>query len=589
MDKIKILAIAPYQGMCELMNRIVADREDIDLTVHVGDLECGLEKASRATENTDYDIIISRGGTADLISNSLSLPTLDVAISLGDILQATKLAENYKAKFAIVGFPSITKRAKIICDLLNYDIEVYTIHNGEEASTLLNNIKTKGITMVVCDTITFALAQKIGLNAVLITSSEESLHSAFDQAVKLCRSNSIMRNQNKVFLQALRNRGNTIIMTIDGNIEFSSSQFISEETLKIAQDTIQTTLNHGICKIEKKVRGQRVIVNSEKYSVKNSDYIIAEITTIPIPPLSGDHCITVINNDDIIEEYNYYYVTCTNFKDFHEVINSYSSSLLPVLILGEEGTGMDAVAVKIYKGGLHKHNPFYEICCSRMDDKTWNYLLQNPSSPLYSTKCTIYLKDADKLTEAQLNDICVLNDQSSLAQRNKIICSFTTEIGVKSSKLIRNFISNISGLSLNLPPLRERKSDLPSLAALYIGELNTDLGRQISGFEAEALELLQTYEWPQNIDQLKRVLRELAVMSSQFYITKEDVKEIIAKEQIISKTRMQGSLNLNRPLDEITFDIICTVLAKENGNQKRAAEKLGISRSTLWRLLKEHK
>ena len=211
MDKIKILAIAPYQGMCELMNRIVADREDIDLTVHVGDLECGLEKASRATENTDYDIIISRGGTADLISNSLSLPTLDVAISLGDILQATKLAENYKAKFAIVGFPSITKRAKIICDLLNYDIEVYTIHNGEEAPTLLNNIKTKGITMVVCDTITFALAQKIGLNAVLITSSEESLHSAFDQAVKLCRSNSIMRNQNKVFLQALRNRGNTII------------------------------------------------------------------------------------------------------------------------------------------------------------------------------------------------------------------------------------------------------------------------------------------------------------------------------------------------------------------------------------------
>lgn len=589
MDKIKILAIAPYQGMCELINRIVEDRDDIDLTVYVGDLECGLEKAYKATEKTEYDIIISRGGTADLISNSLSLPTLDVAISLGDILQATKLAENYKAKFAIVGFPSITTRAKIICDLLNYDIEVYTVHNSDEAPTLLNDIKMKGITMVICDTITFALAQKIGLNAVLITSSQESLHNAFDQAVKLSRSNSIMRNQNRIYLQALRNRGNTIIMTSDGHIEFSSSVDIPEETKELVLDAIENTLNYEVCKIEKKIGDQRVIVRSERYSVKHTDYIISEITNIPIPPSFGDHCITVLNSNDIIKEYSYYYATFANCKDLNETIDIYSASSLPTLILGEEGTGMEAVAAKIYKSGLFKQNPFYQIHCNRMNDKTWNYLMQNPDSPLYSTKSTIYFKDANKLTETQLGDICVLNDQSGLTQRNKIVCSFITEIGVKSSKIIRNFINCISGLSLNLPPLRERKNDLPSLAAVYIGELNTDLGRQISGFEVEALELLQSYEWPQNIEQLKRVLRELVVMSSQFYITKEDVRDIIAKEQLINTTEMRGSLNLNRPLDDITFDIICNVLAEENGNQKRTSEKLGISRSTLWRRLKEHR
>lgn len=65
-------------------------------------------------------MILSRGGTADLLSRETDIPALDISISLGDILQAIKLAENYRAKFAIVGFPSITERARLICNLLNY-------------------------------------------------------------------------------------------------------------------------------------------------------------------------------------------------------------------------------------------------------------------------------------------------------------------------------------------------------------------------------------------------------------------------------------------------------------------------------------
>ena len=88
MKKIKILAFAPYAGMKELMNSVAARRSDIELTALVGDMQDGLNAAARALESGDFDIIVSRGGTAELLSRSVSLMTLDITVTLGDILQA---------------------------------------------------------------------------------------------------------------------------------------------------------------------------------------------------------------------------------------------------------------------------------------------------------------------------------------------------------------------------------------------------------------------------------------------------------------------------------------------------------------------
>ena len=116
-----MLAVAPYEGMAEAIAAIAKERNDIELTVQTGDLSTGKNIAIELSHN-NYDVIISRGGTAELIRSAVEIPVVEVSISVYDVLRAIKLAENYSGKFIIAGFSGITYYARLLCDLLQYYI-----------------------------------------------------------------------------------------------------------------------------------------------------------------------------------------------------------------------------------------------------------------------------------------------------------------------------------------------------------------------------------------------------------------------------------------------------------------------------------
>ena len=93
------------------MTEITKERNDIELTIDIGDLENGLNIA-KSYDLDDFDVIISRGGTAKMLAANVSLPVVEVEISVYDILRTIKLAENYAQRFAIIGYPAITDCAK---------------------------------------------------------------------------------------------------------------------------------------------------------------------------------------------------------------------------------------------------------------------------------------------------------------------------------------------------------------------------------------------------------------------------------------------------------------------------------------------
>jgi DNA-binding NtrC family response regulator len=118
-----------------------------------------------------------------------------------------------------------------------------------------------------------------------------------------------------------------------------------------------------------------------------------------------------------------------------------------------------------------------------------------------------------------------------------------------------------------------------------------DLGKQLAGFEPKAMEMLMHYDWPQNYTQFKRLTRELAVLTVTPYITSNSVAILLDKERSSINGSYEAladaSMNLERPLEEITRDIIKKALSKNNGNQSLTAKQLQISRTTLWRYLRE--
>ena len=182
MQKTKILAVAPYEGMADILTDIAQSRDDIALTVQTGDLFTGRDIAMQLAHK-NYDVIISRGGTAELIQSAVELPVIDISISVYDILLSIKLAESYNGKFVIAGFPGITANAHLLCDLLQYDIDIITFKDSADAVNHLKKAKENGCTLVLCDVTGARAAKDIGLNYNLVTSGRESIENAAAEAV----------------------------------------------------------------------------------------------------------------------------------------------------------------------------------------------------------------------------------------------------------------------------------------------------------------------------------------------------------------------------------------------------------------------
>ena len=218
----RILGIAPYEGMHAAMDRAAQAYPNVQMDVFTGDLDVGVSIVQRMPPNS-YDCIISRGGTANLIRRVTELPVVEVPLSVYDVLSAMKLAENYSSRYAIVGFPNITGPAHTLCDLLGSDLDILTVNSGEEAEETLGKLKEEGYRMVVCDMVTHTMARKMELDAFLITSGVESMHTAIDQAINISLWFGHLRHEN-MFLRSITQdqNGRVVVLDMGGGIFYSS-------------------------------------------------------------------------------------------------------------------------------------------------------------------------------------------------------------------------------------------------------------------------------------------------------------------------------------------------------------------------------
>ncbi len=592
MQKIKILAVAPYEGMADLITTLGEEREDIELTVQIGDLDIG-RKIAVDLAHKNYDVIISRGGTAELIRSTVELPVIDISISGYDILRTIKLAENYSGKFVIAAFSGITNTAKDLCDLLQYDIDIITFTSEEDAIPALRTAKRKGCTLVLCDMTGSNAAKKLNLNSILIHSGAESIRAAMDEAVKIVHSSLHVHKQKDLFQSLLTSEDRDfLIYDPAGSLWFSS--FAMEEMNKSLMNFIQTYLSAFLkvpnqC-VERQIRdriytltNRHLYYTGQKYTaitIKQKDALFSE----------EDLSVTIYNKSDQNSgDFYDFYSSSNNIGNVSHMIEEYSKSKLPVLIVGETGTGKDKVASHLYESGPFEDFPFYTINCELMSERKWNTIITSDNSPLNTLHSTIYIKNPGALSESQCEKLFSYLDQTNLSRRNRLLFSLVLNTDeYPCTKKALNYLENrLFCLTLQLPPLRERMDDMQSIIALYLHRLNVSLGKQIIGLEAEAMDLMTVFPWPQNLAQLQHVLQELAVITKTPYITANDVRYLLNQEKhSFSFSDSMVNLDLNRPLDDINYQIIQMILEQEHGNKEKTSRRLGISRSTLWRILK---
>lgn len=575
----RILAIAPYESMRNLIVNLCADRPEIQLTALVGDLEEGA-KLVQTIPSEDYDIIISRGGTAEIIRTVTSIPVIDISLSSYDVLSTIRLVENYPGKSAIVAYPSISKIARLICGVLQSDIPVYTLDSAQHLHGLIQSLNAQGFSLIIGDAVTTAYAQRCSLDAVLITSGIESLESTLNEALYIYELLSV-QGAKEGLLRKITQGGNTYYAILDSKGNFCWENAALKEKHKLRQffknfiTTVSALENRDF---SRKIGGEQYAISYEYSYIHNEKYYL--FTAQPLQTDGGEsQILTVYTANDISPHY------FTNYANsfLRSEIEQYALVNIPILIIGESGTSKNKVANALYSNSPYKEWPLYVVNCARATPKFWQSFTNQPNSVLFSQRMTIFFQNAECLSESQCS---ALLRHIRTNSGNKYLFSVVTDGKTADDIPICRYATQEEFVYLRLPPLRDRIHEIPALATLYTSEFNTRLSKQVIGFLPEALDVLMGYSWPGNLNQFRRIVKELILQTAGPYITADMVRNLLRQEGAGTFSASPAeSINIDQPLDDIIYDVVCRQLAQSKQNQTKVAEKLGISRTTLWRIL----
>ena len=587
-SKIRILGIAPYDGMRTAMERAAEAYPQIQLDAYTGDLEAGVAIVQQTPPNT-YHCVISRGGTAALIRKVTDLPVVDINISVYDVLRTMKLAQNYTSLYAIVGFPSITEPAHTLCSLLGYDLDILTVHSADEVTNTLQRLQEGGYRMVVCDMVTHTVARQLGLDAFLITSGMESLHTAFDQALSISEWYSQQRREIMLLRRITQGQnGRAIMLNSDGTVFYASPNDPPKELLEQLRNHMAEIPTNGTLKFYYTEHDHLYSITAQVFVVDEARRYLFYCIPSRIPLHTNWAGLRSMNRGEC--EYlftNSFYSLSGALGALGAEIESLSSVRQPIMISGEPGTGKEQIARHLYLHSSLVNKPLVVVNCALMNEKSWDFLLNHYSSPLNATDNTVYFQNLESIADARVPELLAAIKETGLARRVRLIFSCACREEGIVPDVLRKFTERLGCLSLSLPPLRSRQDEIPSLASLYLSSLNLELGKQISGLEPRAIEMLRQYSWPTNYTQFKNILRTLASTTSGAYVTAAQVAELLGRVRTLRRPAepTHAEVRSDRTLDEIVTEVVQQAVAAHNGNRAAAARQLGISRTTLWRYL----
>ncbi|MGP5431403.1 PrpR N-terminal domain-containing protein [Enterococcus malodoratus] len=590
--KIKILGIAPYEELNNSMSIVSKQFKEVESDIYTADLEEGQQIAAELFGNS-YDAIISRGGTADLIRQVVSIPVIDVSISIYDILGTIRLARNYTENFAIVGYASITETAHLLCDILGYNIKIITLDELTDASMTLDILADENYEMILCDAITNRLALTKSINTILITSGFESVKHAYQEALTIARQLKRVIHEKLVLEESLKQQKQDFVIfeetfdvhaaNVSHDLSSSTAKFLSTKKDMTDENQYYHTFRNRVYMILVK----KIVVDDRIYFSCN--------LKVSTPPIINNRFGIFYQKRPEVEEIFTTKLLFTQFiqeetkRELQRVNNFYSA----LIIVGETGTAKSSIAYQAFLNQEMHNNQLISIDAKLMNDKMWKFLVNPTNGPLVDENNTLLFQNVEQLSVRDAEQLITIVKNTKLLQRNNLLFTYNTN-NVSEEKIYNRLLFELNCASIYAPPLKERKHELSVITTLLLNKMNIECNKEVIGFDPNALKEFLAFEWPGNFNQLQAAIKELVINSTTHYISEHQVIQLLRKERLIQNFSDShlGSFTLQTKVEKPTLfdyskEIILNVLEQNNGNQTKTAEQLGISRTTLWRYLKE--
>jgi len=276
-----------------------------------------------------------------------------------------------------------------------------------------------------------------------------------------------------------------------------------------------------------------------------------------------------------------------------------------ILIQGETGTGKEMVARAIHYASSRADRPLVVVDCAALPEPLFESELFGHERGAFTGAVmsrrglletadgsTCFLDEIGELSTAlQAKLLRVLQERvirrvggnDAVPVNVRLITATNQDLRklVEDGRFREDLYYRLNGVTIRVPPLRERREDLPLLAQHFLRKYAEESGKAILGFAPGTLELLSAYGWPGNVRELQHVVERAVALSSSAMILTDDLPTEIRAETLpppeLPKARMT--------LDELKRWYVNRALEETGGNKVRAAELLGIDRRTLYRIL----
>ena len=383
--------------------------------------------------------------------------------------------------------------------------------------------------------------------------------------------------------------------------DICQSRCALKETLKTKKEIIDlpaTILKKG---------GQKVPISISTAVLKNErGQIIGGVETF------RDLSVIEELKKELFEKYTLGDIISKNYL-IHNIFNilpNIAESDSTVLIQGASGTGKELFAKAIHTLSPRKTRPFIKVNCGALPDtllesELFGYVKgaftdakkDKPGRFALANEGTIFLDEVGDMSPSlQVKLLRVLQEKEyePLGSTNprktdvRIIAATNKDL----SKLISEGIFRddlfyrLNVVKIELPPLSQRREDIPLLINAFVQKFNAKMGKQIVGVSDQALRLLLKHDYPGNIRELENIIEHAFVLCKGDRIDLDCLPKEITEDQKIENPSM--ALQEETPLEKAETEVIEKILKKYDGNRIKTAQELGIDRTTLWRKIKKY-
>lgn len=295
-----------------------------------------------------------------------------------------------------------------------------------------------------------------------------------------------------------------------------------------------------------------------------------------------------------------------------ELLRKVSPTDSTVLLLGESGTGKDLLANTVHRLSTRRERPFVAVNCAALPETLLESELfghvqgaftgaQHDKRGLFeeADEGTIFLDeigDMALVTQAKLlrvlqnGEVRRVGDTRTQRVNVRVIAATNQNLedAVREKRFREDLYFRLNVVTIRIPPLRDRGDSLPRLVQYFLARANQAFGRQVQRIDDAAMALLTSYPYPGNVRELESIMKHAVIMAEGEAIRVRDLPDPVQQTRPALLALPPSTGDTIPTIDEMEADLIRRALDTLNGNQTEAATKLGISRSTLWRKMKQY-